>query len=147
MEYELFIYSTYNAEYIANRLILSDESLKYEMKVYEGSRIYLGCELFSMNIEIEDISNLDFIKESYGVNVNLCIDFQVYNKTYRLGIRKMLKVIGAVLSQIQGDALLLSNGSTEVLRKEKEDLFVNNIEEFAKYPFEELGTSYKNIKS
>lgn len=147
MEYELFIYSTYKAEYIANRLILSDESLEYEMKVYEGSRIYLGCELFSMNIEIEDISDLDFIKESYGVNVNLCIDFQVYNKTYRLGIRKMLKVIGAVLSQIQGDALLLSNGSTEVLRKEKEVLYVNNIEEFAKYPFEELGISYKNIIS
>lgn len=147
MEYELFIYSTYKAEYIANRLILLDESLEYEMKIYEGSSIYIGCELFSMNIEIEDISDLDFIKESYGVNVNLCIDFQVYNKTFRLGIRKMLKVIGALLSQIQGDALLLSNGSTEVLRKEKEVLYVNNIEEFAKYPFEDLGISYKNIIS
>ncbi|MFJ8460793.1 hypothetical protein ACIQ57_16855, partial [Lysinibacillus xylanilyticus] len=71
----------------------------------------------------------------------------VYNKTYRLGIRKMLKVIGAMLSQIQGDALLLSNGSTEVFKKEKEVLYVNNIEEFAKYPFEELGISYKNIIS
>lgn len=143
MEYELFLFSTYDAKYIARMLVESDNSLDFEMKIYEGSRIYIGCELFCMNLEIEDISDLDFIRENYGVNVNLCIDFQVYNKTFNLGVTQMLKVVGGLLSRIQGDVLLLGNSSTQILRREKDILYVNNIEEFAKYPFEELGIPYK----
>ncbi|MCL6601560.1 MAG: hypothetical protein K6T94_01705 [Paenibacillus sp.] len=146
MEYELFLFSTYEAEYIAKMLIDSDKTLDFEMKVYEGSRVYIGCNFFSMNIEIEDISDLGFIMDNYGLKVNLCIDFQVYNKTFSTGLMHMLETIGKILSQIQGDILLLSNNSTQVLRREKEVLYVNNIEEFSEFPFNALRIAYKETE-
>lgn len=143
MEYELFLFSTYDAEHIAKMLIDSGESVDFEMKVYEGSRIYIGCDFFSMNVEIEDISDLEFIRDNYGLKVNLCIDFQVYNKTFSTGLIQMLKIIGRMLSQIQGDVLLLSNNSTQVLKRERDVLYVNNSEDFSAFPFNELKIPYK----
>ncbi|MBU5353351.1 hypothetical protein KQI74_13730 [Paenibacillus barcinonensis] len=46
MEYELFLFSTYKAEHIAKMLIDSDATLDFEMKIYEGARIYIGCNFF-----------------------------------------------------------------------------------------------------
>lgn len=146
MEFELFVFSTYEAEDIAKMLIDSDATLDFEMKVYEGSRVYIGCKFFSMNIEIEDISDLGFIMDNYGLKVNLCIDFQVYNKTFSTGVMHMLETVGKILSQIQGDILLLSNNSTQVLRREKEVLYVNNIEEFSEFPFDALKIAYKETE-
>ncbi|MBR2564891.1 MAG: hypothetical protein IKE29_09725 [Paenibacillus sp.] len=146
MEFELFLFSTYEAEDIAKMLIDSDATLDFEMKVYEGSRVYIGCEFFSMNIEIEDISDLGFIMDNYGLKLNLCIDFQVYNKTFSTGVMHMLETIGKILSQIQGDILLLSNNSTQVLRREKEVLYVNNMEEFSEFPFDALKIAYKETE-
>ena len=136
MEFELFLFSTYEA----------DATLDFEMKVYEGSRVYIGCEFFSMNIEIEDISDLGFIMDNYGLKLNLCIDFRVYNKTFSTGVMHMLETIGKILSQIQGDILLLSNNSTQVLRREKEVLYVNNMEEFSEFPFDALKIAYKETE-
>lgn len=146
MEYELFLYSTYEAEYIAKLLLDLDTSLDFTMKVYEGSRVFMGCSFFSMNIEIEDTSDLGSIIDNYGLEVNLCIDFQVFNKTFDTGIMYMLETIGKILSQIKGDALLLSNYSTQVLRRENEVFYVNNIEDFSEFPFEKLRISYKEAE-
>ncbi|MFD1905332.1 hypothetical protein ACFSQ7_16625 [Paenibacillus rhizoplanae] len=89
-----------------------------------------------MNIGIEDTSDLGSIIDNYGLKVNLCIDFQVFNKTFDTGIMYMLETVGRILSQIKGDALLLSNYSAQVLRREDEVLYVTSIEDFSEFPFE-----------
>lgn len=147
MEYELFLYSTYEAEYIAKVLLDSDTSLDFTMKVYKGSRVLMGCSFFSMNIGIEDTSDLGSIIDNYGLKVNSCIDFQVFNKTFDTGIMYMLEMVGKILSQIKGNnALLLSNYSAQVLRREDEVLYVTSIEAFSEFPFEKLRISYKEAE-
>ncbi|MBU5353352.1 hypothetical protein KQI74_13735 [Paenibacillus barcinonensis] len=99
-----------------------------------------------MNIEIEDRSDLEFITDSYGLKVNLCIDIQVYNKIFSTGIMYMTETIGKILSKIQGDVLLLSNHSTQVLRRENGVVYVNNSQEFSELPFSALGIAYKKTE-
>ncbi|SDZ69269.1 hypothetical protein SAMN05421736_1592 [Evansella caseinilytica] len=145
MDYELFIYSTETSDYIADLLMKEAKNIvesELKLKVEEEHNIYIGCGYFSMNIEIEDISDLEFINKNYNLNINMCISIQVYHKTFALGISQLLKVLGKVLSEIKGDALLIFNGSTQVLKREKGILYVNENADLSKYPLRELGLSY-----
>ncbi len=146
MDFELFLYSVYSVEQISKTLesIISN-TLKSDVK-YEVNEdyIYIGSNLFSMSLENEDVSDLDFIMKEYNVNVNLCIDIQVYNKTYMEGISEVIKVIGKLLDVIQCDALLLRDGSKQVLRRDGKELIVNK--DIDNVPFEKINLLYKEEK-
>lgn len=149
MEYELFIFSIYDEEYTTKLFIdVAKDIVETDLKMenHDGTSIYVGCGLFSINVEIEDISDLEFIRNNYGVNINLGIDIQVYNKTFDKGITETMEVIGGVLKRIQGDILLLSNGSTQVLKREKGILSVNGDPDFSNYPFLKLGIPFEGKK-
>ncbi|WP_099190474.1 hypothetical protein [Tepidibacter mesophilus] len=147
MDYELFLFSTYNAEYMANMLIDIAKDIvekDIEMKVYEEDEIYIGCSYFSMSVEIEDIADLEFIKKNYDLDINLCIDIQIFCNTFDLGMPKVLRIIGKLLNLINGDVLLLENGSNQVLKRKSNILEVNS--SFDNYNFNELEIPYTQVK-
>lgn len=136
MEYELFLLSIYEAEYIAKMLIDSDTSLDFEMKVYEGSRVYIGCSYFSIDIDLEDVD--DDMKEYHemnmryhSVNTNMRISIQMISKTFNTGWLEFLKLLGGILRSIEGDLLLLDDTSFPVMKRIDNILYINsNLDEY-----------------
>lgn len=79
-----------------------------------------------MTLEIEDISDIAFVKKHYNLDVNVCIRVQLYGSTFYKGIEKLFKVIGKLIRHINGNLLFLEDGSAQLLRMESGQLMVNN---------------------
>ncbi|WP_297430325.1 hypothetical protein [Clostridium sp.] len=147
MDYELFIFSTYDAQEIGKTLVdLVRNVLKKDVvyKVIENEYIYIGCGLFGMNIEIEDVSDLEFIRNDCEIDVNLCISIQVSSREPDQGINELFKIIIEFMKYNKGNVLLLANGSEQVLRRDNQLLILN--EEIDYIPYEEFDISYRKEK-
>lgn len=147
MDYELFIFSTYNAQEISKILVdlvrnVLEKDVVY--KVIVNEYIYIGCGLFGMNIEIEDVSDLEFIRNNCKIDVNLCISIQVSSREPDQGINELFKIIIEFMKYNKGNVLLLANGSEQVLRRDNELLILN--EEIEYMPYEDFDIPYKKGK-
>lgn len=79
-----------------------------------------------MALEIDDISDIAFVRNHYNLNVNQCIRIQLFGNTFYQGLEYLFKVIGKIINKIDGNLLFLENGSDQLLRKENGQLIVNN---------------------
>lgn len=128
MDYELFLSSNLSckslAEYIQCIIV---EFVNEKLTVHNSEEeIVIGIEYFSLALEIEDISDIAFIRRHYDLDVNVCIRVQLFGITFNQGIEILFKVIGHLMRQFDGNLMLLENGSDQILRKENGQLIVNN---------------------
>ncbi|MBO2946020.1 hypothetical protein JJQ72_18740 [Paenibacillus sp. F411] len=128
MDFELFlgfnVSHTKLAEVIEETMV---EILKQKASLHiNEDEIMLGTECFSLAIEIEDISDINFVRNHYDLEVSICIRVQLYGKTSKKGLEALFIIMGNLMKQFEGNLLLLENGSAQLLRKENGKLFVNN---------------------
>lgn len=128
MDYELFLGSNLSCESLAEkieRIII--EFVNEKVSVHnDEEEIVIGTEYFSLALEIEDISDIGFVRKHYDIDVNACIRVQLFGNTFYQGVELLFKVMGNLMKQIGGNLLFLENGSDQLLRKENGQLIVNN---------------------
>lgn len=127
MDYELFIFTELSIESlteIIQRLITdSDEEVSIH---YNEEEVTIGSAYFSLALEIEDISDISFIRQHYNLDVNVCIRVEIFGKTSYQGFDLLFKVIGGLLTEMECNLLFLENGSYQLLRRENGQLYINN---------------------
>ncbi|WP_235218606.1 hypothetical protein [Paenibacillus sp. FSL R7-269] len=127
MDYELFLLSKvinnslgemlerFTAEYGDKRVSMS----------CNDEEIVIGSELFALALEVEDISDIAFVRNHYNLDVNVCIRIQLFGSTFYQGLELLFKIMGRLISHIDGNLLFLEDGSAQLLRMEKGQLLVN----------------------
>lgn len=128
MDYELFLSSNLSCKSLAEiiRSIIVG-SVNEEITVHiSEEEIDIGIKYFSLALEIEDISDIAFIRRHYDLYVNVCIRVQLFGNTFYQGIEVLFKVIGNLMRQVGGNLLFLENGSDQLLRNENGQLIVNS---------------------
>lgn len=128
MDYELFLETNLTirslAEIIEGILIeLGNEKVTVQN---DEEEIYIGISYFSLALEIEDISDIAFVRKHYNIDVNVTIRVQLFGNSFYDGLKNLFKVIGKLMKLVDGNLLFLENGSDQLLRKESGQLIVKN---------------------
>lgn len=129
MDFELFLESNLSCSPLADvieKIIIN--TLNEKVSVHsDEEEIVIGTEYFSLALELEDISDINFVRNHYDLDVNICIRVQLFgNNTFYQGLEALIKVIGKLIKQCGGNLLFLENGSDQLLRKENDQLIVNS---------------------
>ncbi|MGG4548931.1 hypothetical protein ABER02_14150 [Rossellomorea marisflavi] len=128
MDYELFLSSNLSCKSLADiiRSIIA-RSVNEDITVHiSEEEIVIGIKYFSLALELEDISDIAFIRRHYDLDVNICIRVQLFDNTFYQGIEILFKALGDLMRQVGGNLLFLENGSDQLLRKENGQLMVNS---------------------
>ncbi|GGI18061.1 hypothetical protein [Gottfriedia solisilvae] len=128
MECELFLSSKLSHKALGEVLeSIVKSMLNEEIFVTDNvDEIHIACKYFSMDIEIEDISDLSFVGSHYELYVNKTIRILVFGNSFKLGLNYLFEVIGKLIKVVKGNLLLLENGSDQLIRKEKDILVINS---------------------
>lgn len=128
MDYELFLRSNVHnnslgemIERFTNEFVNKKASFNCN-----DEEIVIGSEFFSLALEIEDISDIAFVRNHYNLDVNVCIRVQLFGNTFYQGLELLFKVMGKLIRHIDGNLLFLEDGSAQLLRIENGQLIVNN---------------------
>ncbi|WP_138755667.1 hypothetical protein [Paenibacillus sinopodophylli] len=128
MDFELFLESNLSCESLVEvieKIIIN--ILKEKVSVHNSEEeIVIGTEYFSLTLELEDISDIGFVRNHYDLDVNICIRGQLFGITFYQGLEALIKVIGNIIKQCSGNLLFLENASHQLLRRENGQLVVNN---------------------
>lgn len=128
MDFELFLETNLGYQSLADALqkliinILNEKASVHHSK----EEIFIGTEYFTLAIEIEDISDIAFVKKHYNLDVNVGIRVQLFGNTFYQGLEFLFRIMGTYMKQFNGNLLFLENGSDQLLRKENGQLFVNH---------------------
>ncbi|AIQ32169.1 hypothetical protein P40081_31630 [Paenibacillus sp. FSL P4-0081] len=128
MDFELFLESKLSCSALAEvieKIII--KILNEKVSVYsDEEEIVIGTEYFSLALELEDISDISFVRSHYDLDVNISIRVQLFGDTFYQGLEALIKIIGKLIKQYGGNLLFLENGSDQLLRKENGQLIVNS---------------------
>ncbi|AIQ60713.1 hypothetical protein [Paenibacillus borealis] len=128
MDFELFLESNLSCSALAEvieKIIIKISNEK--VSVYsDEEEIVIGTEYFSLALELEDISDISFVRSHYDLDVNISIRVQLFGDTFYQGLEALIKIIGKLIKQYGGNLLFLENGSDQLLRKENGQLSVNS---------------------
>ncbi|WP_342571963.1 hypothetical protein MKY85_04975 [Paenibacillus sp. FSL R5-0749] len=128
MDYELFLQSKLDHNSLGElieRYVTKLVNEKASFQINEDE-IVIGCRFFTLFLEIEDISDITFVKKHYNLDVNVCIRTQLFGSTFSEGIEHMFRIISKLIKHTEGNLLFLEDGSTQLLRMENGLLTVNN---------------------
>lgn len=128
MDFELFLRSNLDLNSLGKLL------KRYTTEFVNGSaffnsndeEIVIGSDFFSLTLEIEDISDIAFVKKHYNLDVNVCIRLQLFGSTFYKGIEYTFRIISKLIKHTEGNLLFLEDGSTQLLRMKNGLLTVNN---------------------
>lgn len=145
MDCELFLLSNLSHKSLGETLErITNEFVNEKVSVnYNEEEIYIGSEYFSLALEIEDTSDIVFVRNYYNLDVNVCIRVQLFGKTFYHGLELLFKIIGKLMKQNDGNLLFLEAGSDQLLRKENGKLIINN--DLDQYQSKYLTTSLLNL--
>ncbi|HBU84005.1 MAG TPA: hypothetical protein DEF35_20530 [Paenibacillus sp.] len=129
MDYELFLQSNLDKKSLGEMLEIFTTELVNEKASFQSNdeEIVIGSKFFSLALEVEDISDIDFVRNHYKLDVNVCIRVQLFGKVFYQGLELLFKVIGKLIRHINGNLLFLEDGSAQLLRMENGQLMVNNV--------------------
>jgi hypothetical protein len=128
MDYELFLQSKLDRnslgklieQYVTESVV---EKVSFQSNEEE---IVIGSRFFTLHLEIEDISDITFVRQHYNLDVNVCIRTQLFGSTFSEGIEHIFRIISKLIKHTEGNLLFLEDGSTQLLRMEIGLLAVNN---------------------
>ncbi len=145
MDFELFLESSLShkslAEFIEKIII---DNLNEKVSVHNNDEeIVIRTEYFSLALEIEDISDITFVRNHYDLDINVCIRVQLFGDTFYQGLEFLFRIVGKYMKQFAGSLLFLENGSDQLLRKENGQLIVNN--DLDQYQIKYLTTNLLNL--
>ncbi|PAD73229.1 hypothetical protein [Paenibacillus campinasensis] len=128
MDFELFLESNFSCKPLAEIIEKTIVNLLNEKVSIQNDEeeIVIGTDYFSLALELEDISDINFVRTHYDIDIDICIRVQLFGNTFDQGIKSLFKVIGSLLKQCGGNLLFLENGSDQLLRRENGQLIVNS---------------------
>lgn len=128
MDYELFLLSNVSNNSLGEMLerFTTEFANKKASFSCNDEEIVIGSELFSLALEIEDVSDIAFVRNHYNLDVNVCIRIQLFGNTFYQGLELLFKIMGRLMRHIDGNLLFLEDGSAQLLRIENGQLIVNN---------------------
>ncbi|MFD0588491.1 hypothetical protein ACFQZE_10795 [Paenibacillus sp. GCM10027627] len=128
MNYELFLQTNVGNHSLAELIerFTTEFANKKASFNCNDEEIVIGTELFSLALEIEDISDIAFVNNHYNLDINVCIRIQLFGNTLNQGLELLFKVMGKLIKHIDGNLLFLEDGSAQLLRIENGQLIVNN---------------------
>jgi hypothetical protein len=85
----------------------------------------LSCKYFTLDIETEDIISIDFLREEYGMEINVEIEIQLFGKLFEEGLEVLFKIFGNILLAFNTDMVFVENGTDQIFRKENATLIIN----------------------
>ncbi|WP_334074148.1 MULTISPECIES: hypothetical protein [Paenibacillus] len=101
---------------------------KYQHR-YGYRYINIGCEYFLLTITLDDddmTDTLECSKEDFGIESSWVISVQFVSRNFGLGWLKFLEVIGKFLREVEGEMLLLDDGSSPIMKRAGGTLFVSD---------------------
>ncbi|WP_341177449.1 hypothetical protein [Paenibacillus sp. FSL K6-1230] len=114
--------------------VLFVELIDYEAEVWDRSyaqRVSVGCTYFSMSIDLDD--NDDYTEryrkaniDAYGVDTNVFISIQFITRTFDVGWKKLLEVIGRLLQLNSQDLVVEDDSTYPLLKRVKGRLLINS---------------------
>lgn len=136
MDYLLFINTNLNGGMLAelfykllSGVLNETPSFNKYQHSYGYQYINIGCEYFLLTITLDDedmTETLEWSKEDFDIESNWVISVQFISKNFGLGWLKFLEVIGRFLREVDGEMLLLDDGSAPIMKRSSGILFVNN---------------------
>jgi hypothetical protein len=133
MDCELLLVSNLGPEALKRTIYnIVSETVKDKVTNYENfSR--LSCRYFTIDIETEDITSIDFLREEYDMKINTEISVQLFGKTFYEGLEVLFQTIGKILKSFNPDMVFLENGTDQLFRKENDTVIVNtNLDQYQK---------------
>ncbi len=122
----------------------------FRFKQIEGMDIYkdtdkelsISCNWFSMKLNMRSRS-ITFLGEDYNMDLKCQIWFELLSSVEGAS-EMMMYVIGRILEQTQGDAILLSNGDTPILERRNGFVTVDDTKLGGqkRFPFDKLEIEY-----
>lgn len=129
MEYEIFIFINMKKKDFANVLYDIVRKIvkgKVELREYEGYAIDIGCEKFTLSVEIEDISNIPLVNKEYCIKTNICVSLQVYSDDKVQSISPLLEILAKSMTVFKDEILVLKNGTIVLLVRKNNRVIVNS---------------------
>ncbi|WP_017690452.1 hypothetical protein [Paenibacillus sp. PAMC 26794] len=128
MDYELFLQSKLDRNSLGKLVEQYVTESVVEKASFESNEeeIVIGSKFFTLHLEIEDISDITFVRQHYNLDVNVCIRTQLFGSTFSEGIEQIFNIISKLIKHTEGNLLFLEDGSTQLLRMENGLLVVNN---------------------
>ncbi|PQP83262.1 hypothetical protein C0Q44_00580 [Paenibacillus sp. PCH8] len=128
MDYELFLQSKLDRNSLGELIEQYITESVVEKASFQSNEeeIVIGSRFFTLHLEIEDISDITFVRQHYNLDVNVCIRTQLFGSTFSEGIKHIFRIISKLIKHTEGNLLLLEDGSTQLLRMENGLLAVNN---------------------
>ncbi|MEK3911142.1 hypothetical protein [Paenibacillus sp. FSL H7-0331] len=145
MDCELFLLSNLSYKSLGEMIErITNELANAEVSVNcNEEEIIIGSEYFSLALEIEDTSDISFVRNHYNLDVNVCLRVQLFSNTFYLGLELLFKMMGKLMKQIDGNLLFLEDGSDQLLRKENGELIINK--DLNQYQTKYLSTSLLSL--
>lgn len=113
--------------------VLFVELIDYEAEVWDRSYaqyVSVGCTYFSMSIDLDDDDYTERYRkaniEAYGVDTNVFISIQFITRTFDIGWKKLLEVIGRLLQLNSQDLVVEDDSTYPLLKRVKGGLLINS---------------------
>ncbi|WP_139025311.1 hypothetical protein [Acetonema longum] len=103
----------------------------------------ISCDSFTIKAK-KGGQEIVFAKEDYCLELNYQCWFDVYH-AHSNWLNDLMRFVGKLLRNLEGDAVLLSNGDKPILMRKENKVIVadEKINHTKKFPFHELGLSYQ----
>lgn len=86
----------------------------------------LSCKYFTLDIELEDINSIDFLREEYGMEINVEIGIQLFGKLFSEGLEVLFKIFGNMVIAFNPNMVFVENGTDQIFRKEDATVIINS---------------------
>ncbi|KLU52969.1 hypothetical protein NSQ20_05175 [Paenibacillus sp. FSL K6-1122] len=128
MDYEIFLQSKLDRNSLGKLIeqYVTESVVEKASFQSNAEEIVIGSRFFTLHLEIEDISDITFVRQHYNLDVNVCIRTQLFGSTFSEGIEHIFSIISKLIKHTEGNLLFLEDGSTQLLRMENGLLVVNN---------------------
>ena len=125
MDFTLFLVSNLDKEALIRTIYdIVFDTVEDKVTNYEDfSR--LSCKYFTLDIETEDIISIDFLREEYGMEINVEIGIQLFGKLFEEGLEVLFKIFGNILLAFNPDMVFVENGTDQIFRKENATVIIN----------------------
>ena len=91
----------------------------------EYDMMYIGCQAYSMFLESTESDDLGYLKEDYGIDVTVDLDFKVMRKNLKKSFEHVWKLMMFLSEIYPGDIACFSDGGRTVYKKTKDELYID----------------------
>ncbi len=146
MSYKLYLGTKFSWDELKNVVInVFNENVIRGMQIYKNAdKFSIGCDWFTLYIS-DSSEGIGFASEDYALDLKYQFWFDLLSSVEG-STEMMLNVIGRILEQISGDAILMWNGELPIMERRNGIITVDDKmsdPQGPPYPFEQMNVQYQ----